>query len=115
VAAETGHFALHADMLPADVRVARYRAVERIGQPYEVSVELDTRDPAFTVDKCLRARLSLEVREGDVVDYAGVMRAKRGVLEAAAGALSPLRQKELEAWADGRPDVREYALFRATC
>jgi type VI secretion system secreted protein VgrG len=79
MAAETGFFALRGDMLPADVRVARYRAVERLSVPYEVTVELDTRDPAFDVAACLRARLCLEVR-----DDSGAKRFFDGVCDRAA-------------------------------
>lgn len=78
VAAETGHFALHGDPLPADVLVERFRAVERVSHPYEIVIDFSTADRDFDVAACLRQQLTLEI-----VDAGGGQRMFDGVVDRA--------------------------------
>src|SRR5262249_20256196 len=76
-------FALEGDKLPADAIAVRFEAVEAISEPYEILVELSTKDASFRVEECLRTRLCLvvagaggEARPFDgVVDRARFVRA----------------------------------------
>ena len=76
MAATTAHFILHGDGLPADLLAVRYRAIEAVSVPYEVSVDFATEDSGFALESLLRRQLTLEV-----VDDSGEARFIDGVVD----------------------------------
>lgn len=61
----TGSFTLSGDKLPPDAFATRFEAFEAVSEPYEVTVDFYTLDPAFRVNDCMRTKACLVVMDGN--------------------------------------------------
>jgi type VI secretion system secreted protein VgrG len=61
MATALSRFTLMGDRLPVDTQTDRFEAREAISEPYDVRIELTTRDPTFRGEDLLRTRLCLTV------------------------------------------------------
>lgn len=64
VAPQTGMFQLQGEELPDDVLTERFRAVEKISHPFEITVDFSTDDANFDITAQLRKQLTLLVIDG---------------------------------------------------
>jgi type VI secretion system secreted protein VgrG len=67
VADVSGHFRLRGEPIPDDANAVRFHANEKLSTPYEAIVEFQTEDSTFTVESCLRQRVSLEIVDAKLV------------------------------------------------
>ncbi|MEM1031201.1 MAG: type VI secretion system tip protein TssI/VgrG [Myxococcota bacterium] len=75
----TGQFLLQGGRLPPDALAVRYRAVERVSEPFLVDVDFTTAAPGFDVATLLRTQVTLRV-----IDATGAARSFDGVVARAS-------------------------------